>query len=346
MKTATDMQPAPEAISEPMEDTGQIQRQLEKKPLEALKSDLAAAREQVTAKIEEITNLITDYQEGIREENHKIRAILRGHPTLSLEDALGNSKIDLSIRAIQRRHAYIAKLGRPVERLKASSEELLFLERRTQLFAILSQWIGGPSMPQYKLEIADRIQMHMKTVKELSADNSQLDLPSKASVWKEVLAGLEKEKTLMAQRSRENTRNRMIGEEICRGDYGRKYLLSRLSQATAKCLIQWSGKDLYLNGLTDLTPEAARILAQWPGEWLSLNGIKEMSAETARYLSRWHGKRLSLNGLTRLSSQATEELSKWQGEQLEMIGLTSIGPWENYSTRLYLSETLRQKLQM
>jgi hypothetical protein len=210
----------------------------------------------------------------------------------------------------------------------------------------LSQWVGGPSIPQYKQEIADRIQTHMKVIKELSVDNGQMDLPSKASVWDEVQAGLKKEKDLAAKRSKTNTQNKLISQEICSGEYGRKYLLTHLSKEAATCLIQWNGKDLYLNGLTELSPQAARILAQWPGEWLSLNGVKEMSAETAKYLAQWPGKRLSLNGLEKLSPQATTQLSQWKGEQLEMIGLTVIGPWENYATRLYLSETMRRKLQM
>jgi hypothetical protein len=258
---------------------------------------------------------------------------------------LANSKIELSIRAIQRRHAYISKLNTPLEQLKASSEELLFLERRTRLFETLSQWIGVPSMPQYKQEIADRIQVHRKRI-SVSADGTQIDPPSKASVWQEVQEGLEKAKALAARRARINNQDKLISQEICKGEFDRKYLLNRLSQETATCLVQWSGKDLYLNGLTELSPQTARILSQWPGEWLSLNGIKELSAETARYLAQWPGKRLSLNGLEKLSPQATAELSKWHGKQLEMIGLTVIGPWENYATRLYLSESLRHKLQM
>ena len=315
-------------------------------PLGSLKSDLASARKQVGDKIEELINLTAYYHEGIQEEQKKIRATLQDNPVPSLEKALADNQIELSIRAIQRRHAYISKLGAPLEQLKASSEELLYLERRTQIFETLSQWVSVPSMPQYRQQIADRIRAHLKIIKELSVDNTRMDLPSKAAIWDEVVAELKRENALAAQLSKTYAQDKLIGQEICSGEYGRKYLLAHLSEETATCLIRWSGKDLYLNGLSELSPQAAQILARWPGEWISLNGIKEISAETARYLAQWPGKRLSLNGLEKLSPQATAELSRWKGEQLEMIGLTSIGPWENYATRLYLSETMRRKLQM
>jgi hypothetical protein len=347
LKIATDIPPTP--VPRPEEKEVSVEapsRQPDGKPLDSLRSDLAAAREQVAGKIEEITNLMAYYEEGIREEENKIKEVLQHGPIPSLEKALGNNPIDLSIRAIQRRHAYISKLNTPLEQLKASSEELLYLERRTQLFETLSQWIGSPSMPQYRQKIADRIQIHLKAIKELAVDNTQMDLPSKDSVWEEVRTGLEKAKALNARRLKRNAQDKRISQEICNGEFDRKYMLTHLSQETATCLVRWSGKDLYLNGLTELSPQAARILSQWPGEWLSLNGIKELSAEAAKYLSQWPGRRLSLNGLIKLSPQATAALSKWRGEQLEMIGLTSIGPWENYGTRLYLSETMRRKLQM
>jgi hypothetical protein len=338
--------PADPTPAKPTQDIATSSSQPKQRTFSSLESDLAGARRRVSDKIDEIVKLVAYYQNGIEEEQLKIRGELKIKPAPSLDQALADSQIELSLRAIQRRHAYISKLDEPLGQLKAASEELLFLQRRTRLFETLSQWISAPSMPQYKQEITNRIQTQMNVIKGLSADNSQVEMPSMASVWNEVQAGLEKEKALNANRFRINAQDKQISREICGGKYDRKYLLTHLSEETASCLIQWSGKDLYLNSLTGLSPQVARILSKWPGEWLSLNGVKEISAETAKYLSQWPGKRLSLNGLQELSPQATAELSQWKGEQLEMIGLTAIGPWENYGTRLYLSETMRRKLQL
>jgi hypothetical protein len=342
----TEQQSRPLVAKVEVENTGQVPQQQSLTTFGSLKSDLIAARQKINTKIQEIIDLKSHYQKGIQEEQFRIRAELKIKPARTLEIARTNSQIDLSIRAIQRRMVYITKLDTPLRRLEASSEDLLYLERRTQFFETLSQWISGPSIPEYKQEIVSRIQAHMKVTTELTVDDIQINPPSITSIWADVQAGMDKNENSIATDAKRNDQDLRISQEICKGQYDRKYLLNALSVETAQCLTQWSGKDLYLNGLTELSPQAAKILAQWPGEWLSLNGIKELSVETAKYLSQWHGKRLSLNGLEKLSAKATIQLSRWQGEQLEMIGLTTIGRWENYATRLYLSETLRRKLQM
>ena len=312
----------------------------------SLRKDLIATRSLVNQKIDEIVNLKAYYKKGIQEEETKIRSELSSKSIPSLEKAMANNQIELSLQAIQRRMLYIQELDRPLDRLEKSSEELLYLERRTQLFETLSQWINTPSIPEYKLEISNQIKDHLQIAADLKLDQTQQEAPSMDSVWKNVLAEIQKENKASDPRPVNNVRDRQISREICGGDYSRKYLLTSLTAETAQCLIKWSGKDLYLNELAQLPPDLAKILIQWPGEWLSLNGIKEISVETARYLSQWPGKRLSLNGLKDLSPAVTAQLSKWQGEQLEMIGLASIGRWDNYATRLFLSEKLRRKLHM
>jgi hypothetical protein len=311
-----------------------------------LKNDLMAARRQLNQKIDEIVNLKAYYQKGIQGEQEKIWTELQGKPIPSLEKAMDDNLIALSIRAIQRRMVYIVKLDTPLKQLQDSSEDLLYLERKTDFFETLNQWVSGPSMPEYKQEISNRIQSNLKISSELSVDHIQVEPPSDAAVWKEIVAGLNDKKPAVNARPANKVPDQQIGREICDGNFSRKYLLTSLSVETAHCLVQWSGKDLYLNELTELTPELAKILTQWPGEWLSLNGIKEISFETAKYLSQWPGKHLSLNGLEKLSPKITAQLSQWRGAQLEMVGLTSIGRWENYTTHLYLSEALQHKLQM
>ena len=266
--------------------------------------------------------------------------------TETLEKAIADNAIALSIRAIQRRMVYIAKLDAPLKQLQDSAEDLLYLERKTEFFETLSQWISGPPLPEYKQQISNRIQSNLKAAAELSVDQVQVQTPSETTVWKEIVAGFKVRKPAPNTRPADKSLNEQIGREICDGNYSRKYQLTSLSPETAQCLVQWSGKDLYLNELTELTPQMAKILVQWPGEWLSLNGLKEISPETAKYLSQWPGKHLSLNGLEKLSPQVTAQLSQWRGAQLEMVGLTAIGRWENYTTRLFLSEALRHKLQM
>jgi len=236
----------------------------------------------------------------------------------------------------------MTKLDTPLTQLRAMAEELLFLERRTATYEILNAGISGLAVADFSQKVVNAIGSHLQYNAQLSIDRVEASPPPLSAVWDKIVSDLNQKTNLLAQRA---PLNRAISAEICKGNFERKYLLTAISEETARCLIQWSGRDLYLNAITDLTPAVARILSQWRGEWLSLNGIRELSVESAKYLAQWPGKRLSLNGLRTLSPEATTQLSKWQGAQLEMVGLQSIGSWENYGTRLFLSERLRRQLE-
>jgi hypothetical protein len=310
----------------------------------SLKKNITSTRQHILNKIEEIKELKAYYQNGVKDEQKKIRDALPGKTLPPLKAALKKRQIKLGLRAIQRRKVYTTKLDAPIKRLTSSSEELLYLERKTHLFETLNQGVSGLAIPEFKQEVAEIIGNHLKASNELSIEDIHVKPPSLDALW----AQLKSKNTGSRESSRASSVNgaqdQKIAEEICAGRFERKYLLSELTPESAQCLAKWTGKDLYLNSLTDLPPSVAKIISQWQGEWLSLNGIKTLSPDSAKYLSQWTGKRLSLNGLTRLSQKATSHLSKWKGEQLEMVGLEKIGRWENYGTRLYISESLRRKL--
>jgi hypothetical protein len=307
-----------------------------------LQVELAAARNDIQIKISDIQQLKSYYSRGVAEEIEKIENVLINGKIPSFEQAMADTRIELGMRAIQRRGTYITKLDTPLAQLTAKSEELLFLERRARTFEILNRGIHGLPLANFSREANAAIASFLEFNTQLSIDRVEVAATPMAEVWRMVSKHLSEKANLLAQRT---PLNRAISAEICKGNYSRNYMLTALSPETATCLIKWSGKDLYLNELTELTPEVAQILAQWPGEWLSLNGLWELSGAAARQLAQWPGKRLSLNGLVALSPEATAQLSQWQGAQLEMVGLMSIGRWENYGTRLYLSEKLKNQLE-
>ena len=308
----------------------------------SLKQRLFAAREQIQAKITDINQLKSYYARGIEEEKEKIEQSLEQGRIPSFNEAMGSKGIELALRAIQRRKTYIAKLGTPISQLSDMAEELLYLERRTDVIETLATGINGLPIQSFENEATAIVTGYLQYNTQLSIDQVEAAPIELSSIWNDIASEISQKSNLLAQRA---PLNRAISKEICIGNYERKYLLTALSAQTATCLVRWPGKDLYLNALNELTPEVANVLSQWPGESISLNGIKELSAESAKHLASWPGKRLSLNGLTHLSPQATTHLSQWQGEQLEMVGLHTIGPWENYGTRLFLSEKLRRQLE-
>lgn len=310
--------------------------------LAELQKDLSAARSRSRQKLFDLEELKSYYNRGVTDDVEKVEEMLTGGAIPSLEKALAAKKIELALRAVQRRKTYAAKLETPLARLRAISEELLYLQRRAHTYEILNRGIVGLPIEKFKADVAGAIASHMQYLAALSIDDVQAQTPSLASIWEEIVSAFRHKASLLARRA---PLNRKVSAEICNGQYDRKYLLTVLSAQTANCLIKWPGKDMYLNGLVELSSETARALSQWQGEWLSLNGVKELSPEAAKYLSQWPGQRLSLNGLKALSPEATEYLSQWRGAQLEMVGLRSIGPWKNYGTRLFLSEKLRRQLE-
>jgi hypothetical protein len=312
-------------------------------PLSALIHELQTLQGRIEAKIDEIEELRAYYRRGIADQQVQIMEAANTNTITTMEEAFQHTKIDLTLRTIQRQMIYSAKLESPLSNLRQASEELLYLERRTRLYKTLADGASGFAAHDFRNDVIATVEHHRQTVNHLSADDIEVPVPSLESIWKGIPVYLKHDAPTDPS---SDPRNDAIADEICKGSFERKFELSALSAKSARCLLQWSGKDLYLNEVTQLSPETAAVLAQWPGEWLSLNGLKELSAETARQLAKWQGKRLALNGLTRLSTEATQHLSRWQGEQLELIGLRSLGPWENYSTRLYLSEELRRRLEV
>ncbi|MBR9980016.1 MAG: hypothetical protein KFF50_03210 [Desulfatitalea sp.] len=317
-----------------------------RRPAEAsfaqLQTDLSAARNDIQNKISDIQQLKSYYTLGIAQDIEAIENNLSNDRIPKLDQAMANTKIELALRAIQRRDVYITKLDTPLTQLMAMSEELLYMERRAKVYEVLHMGIHGLPLDAFRQEVTTAIGSFLQFNTEISIDS--VDVPPKplSAIWQEVSAEISKKVDRIAQRT---PLNRAISAEICRGNYDRMFLLTAMAPETASCLIKWSGKDLFLNEMTELDPEVARILTQWPGEWLSLNSVKELSAEAAQHLSQWPGERLSLNGLTVLSAEATTQLSQWQGTQLEMVGLASIGRWQNYGTQLFLSEQLRRQLE-
>jgi len=311
--------------------------------LAGLKSDLSDARNRIQHKIYDIEQLKSFYLRGVNEEAEKIEEALEGGRIPSYQEALSNKKIELPLRAIQRRRIYAAKLQAPLNELQSIFEELLYLERQTHVYEILNNGIAGLPIDLFRKEVSEVIDRHLENYSQLSIDDVDIQTPGLSAVWAELASGFEQKANLLAQRA---PLNRAIGAEICKGKYERASLLTAMSAETANCLVKWPGKDMFLNGITELTPAEARILSRWQGEWLSLNGVKELSPEAAENLSQWQGRRLSLNGLVALSPAATEHLSRWKGSQLEMVGLRSIGSWRNYGTRLFLSKELQRQLEM
>jgi hypothetical protein len=312
--------------------------------LENLLSEITEQRNFLLDKLKEINDLKRYYEQGIQETQDNLIPLLREKKISQLKNALNEQKIELGLRIIQRRKAYIVKLEDPFGQILNASENLLYLERKAIIFHLMMANTSGIGLDLFEKQVIDAIQ-RIKVIKEkLSIDQIAPAPISLEDVWDELNAkmrSMQPQKLSSAQLAKQNQN---IWKEICSGNYDRKYALTALNEKVTQCLLQWDGKDLFLNQLTSLTPEVAQILSHWKGAWLGLNGLETLSPEAARHLARWRGKRLSLNGLMELSPKTTLYLSKWQGNQLELIGLKHIGQWENPQIELFVSDKLRSQL--
>jgi hypothetical protein len=116
------------------------------------------------------------------------------------------------------------------------------------------------------------------------------------------------------------------------------------------------GSDLFLNGLTEISPGAARQLFQWKGSWICLNGVRALSPRVAHYLFQWGGDWISLNGLIEFPAEIGETLLQWGGHQLELMGLQYaedfparmaveyLARWERAGGKLFVPESVRKKI--
>jgi hypothetical protein len=114
--------------------------------------------------------------------------------------------------------------------------------------------------------------------------------------------------------------------------------------------------DLFLNGLTEISPAAARQLFHWKGSWVCLNGVRALSPRTAHYLFQWDGNWISLNGLTEFPAEIGEALLQWDGRQLELMGLQYaedfptrialeyLARWERAGGKLFVPQDIRKKI--
>jgi len=316
-------------------------------------------RNELLRKQEEIRTLKHYYRNRIKEVRDEILNEKREKGITTFQQALKSKRIVLGLRTIRRRHIYTNKLNPPLEQLHRGSEELLYLKRLAGIQIQMAPIVKGIDMDNLGKNMDVVIQKETSRVDSLAIDTRETSAPSLEEIWKEIVheenvrkmperegqkgEKPEKEKT---HSQRQDKINMGIWQEICVGDLSRKYELTALSLNAARCLSQWEGKDLFLNGITELPASIAGQLSQWGGEWLCLNGLTELSPEAAEGLSRWRGIRLSLNGLIELTTQAAKHLSQWRGKQIEVVGLAKFSPeagkyltaWQEAGGKIYIQK--------
>ena len=308
-------------------------------------------REKLLQKKEEIYRLKLHYQNGIAELQEQISQAMRKEGITSYKQALKNRPVELNLRTIQRRHAYMQGLEKPIRWINRGSEELLYLERKAGIDLELIDIADGIDMDRHMRHIDAAIEKFRPSAENLAVNPDDTEPSTLKAIWQ----NLKNQKKNPAM-SLADVRNKKITQEICSGNYENISELTALTAETAQCLSNMNGSDLFLNNLTTLTPEAAQSLFQWRGNWICLNGIKKISPITAKYLFKWNGNWISLNGLTEFPPELATYLMEWDGKQLELMGLRYnstnadqkalkyLALWQTMGGRLFISDGVRKEI--
>jgi hypothetical protein len=263
-----------------------------------------------------------------------------------------NKRIELNLRTIQRRQAYIQELAKPADWLDSGSEELFFLVRKARLDLQLTEIAGGIDLNKHMRHISAAIQKYRPSPEKLAIDPLQSNPQPLETIWQQV----KKKADNQAQISL-NPKDEIIMKLICAENYDHLAELTSISPNAARCLTRMKGSDLFLNGLTTLSPDAAKQLFQWPGNWICLNGVKQLSPATAQYLFKWKGQWISLNSLDQFPPELAMHLLKWEGQQLELMGLKYsndkagqktlkyLALWVTTGGKLFVSDKVRQEME-
>ena len=346
------VQPAQPAIVSTVKTPPQPPSRLDK--LTALLEEATGLRRQLLEKRQEIEELKQYYREGITELEENIYQAAQKEGIRSFEQALKNKRIELSLRTIQRRRAYILELDKPALWLANGSEDLLYLTRKARLDLDLNDIADGIDMKRHMRHIRAAVNQYRLSAAKLAVDPQDDNLTPLATIWQQ--ASIKESKKGPGEQISLNARDDQIATEICAGNLGHMAELSRISVDTARCLSRMKEPDLFLNAVTRLRPDAAKELFQWQGNWICLNGIRELSPAVAQYLFKWQGNWISLNGLTEFPPELAEYLLKWEGQQLELMGLKYnktdaaqktlkyLALWETTGGKLFVSDEIRKEL--
>ena len=291
------------------------------------------------------------YHSGIDELEKEILDELQHSDNITFYKAIENKRIEFALRTIQRRLAYIGQLDLPADWTFQAAEDLLYIKRKALMDIQVTEVASGIDMNMHLRHMNTALNKYRPTADKLAIDMKDAPSESLQSIWQQI-----QNRRLAHTSQRVHSKNQVIFEQICAGNFSRLTELSEISVDSAKCIVEMQGADLFLNGLTEISPSAARHLFQWKGNWICLNGFRAITPRVAAYLFAWEGHWISLNGLTDFPPEIGNLLLQWEGSQLELMGLRYtdssaaksgiklLAQWERSGGRLFVPKTIRKKI--
>ena len=319
--------------------------------LDAKISEIMALRDALLQKQAEILELKNEYQKRIDELEKEIADEMQRAGISTFLQAMENRRVQFGLQTIQRRQNYIRKLEKPSNWIFEACEELLYIKRQAMVDLQVAEIASGIDLNRHMQQMEVAADRYKLTAEKLAIDLTDAQSESLEKIWERIQHNRLKNTAVHFQ-----SKNQVISEQICQGDFELLTELTEISAETAKCVTRMPGSGLFLSGLTELPPAAARNLFQWNGSWICLNGLRVLSPRAAHYLFQWRGDWISLNGLTEFPADIGQALLQWNGAQLELMGLQHIaGPpekigieflahWERLGGKLFVPDDVRKMI--
>jgi len=356
--------PATPAVVQPVEVAPPVQQPVAA-PRVPSKQDTCSAkveealrlRNELLEKNQEIYELDIHYRDGIADLEAEIRHELKQLGLKSFDKAMKNKRIELKLRTIQRRQAYIHGLIKPAYWLNKGSEELFYLARRAQVDLQMKEIADGIDLNKHTRHINAAIQRYLPSTEKLAVDPEKSEMQPLEQIWQQ----LNRKKKTAAKKGKIgflalDPKDKLIINQACSGNFDRITELTNITSRGARCLSKMKGTELILSSLEAVSADAAHQLFRWQGNWICLNGIKKLSPAAARSLFKWEGNWISLNSLADFPPELAKYLLKWEGQQLELMGLEPkkseagqktlkyLALWEATGGKLFVTDQMRQAM--
>jgi hypothetical protein len=132
--------------------------------------EIAALRDSLLLKQEEVIRLKKQYREGIEELEKEISDELQKGESHTFLQAMENNSIAFTLRTIQRRQAYIQQLERPSKWIYQACEELLYIKRRTLMDLQVAEIAGGIDMNKHVRHINAAVRKYQPAADKLAPE--------------------------------------------------------------------------------------------------------------------------------------------------------------------------------
>jgi len=184
---------------------------------EATLDEAAGILAELAGKKNEINELIRYYRNGIHELEEQIIQEMQKKQITSYSRGVRIKKVELGLRTIQRRRAYIRKLKKSKRWVKSGIEELLYFQRKAQFDLQLIDIVSGINFDRHMKQLKAAILQNRPTAEKLATKLPDADILPLETIWSRIIKPKEK----IAQTTPVKPAGQALLKQIGDSDFGK-----------------------------------------------------------------------------------------------------------------------------